>query len=237
MKLLCGDYRTQSGTASALEESQLVTSQPTMIMGTLMENLLYGIVPDAAFDEHGLLKDPLPELVCLPASEECMWRLCKAAGVSRVLIGDTFEKGKWASQQLTKVMPWLPRADSVQIGLVRALLHRPSVLLLLRVGSDWSLDEQASLHCIIEAYLTCNGDIEQMVDEIEAGNPKKLTGATSLNSVVICAADPLLGARLNMERDMVLTIETPSRATFKKVADGLNDKAITDDLPPTQGAP
>ena len=131
-------------------------------------------------------------------------------------------------------MLWLPRADSVQIGLVRALLHRPSVLLLLRVGSDWCLDEQASLHSIIEAYLTCNGDIDQMVDEIEAGNPKKLTEATSLNSVVICAADPLLVARLNMERDMVLTIETPSRVTFKKAADGLKEKDVAGDLPVTE---
>ena len=222
MKMLCGDLKAQQGTCAVLEQAQLVTSQPVVLMGTLYENILYGVVPDEAFDAAGRLKAELPERVRLPASERDIWRLCKAAGVSRALIGDTFVAGEWGAQQLAKVVPWLPLADIVQIGLVRALLQEPQVLLLLRVGSDWCLEEQRKLQRIVEAYLSCDGDIHRMVDEIEAGNPSALRVPTSRNAVVVCAADPLLAASLDMQRDLVLCIDSPSRATLKRAADGLD---------------
>ena len=222
MKLLCGDFKTQSGTAVSLCEAQLVVSHPVVLMGTLMQNILYGVVPDQAFNEDGILCNPMPSHIegLLPTSEENMWRLCRCAGVSRVLIGDTFVPGKWASQQLAKVVAWLPLADIVQIGLVRALLHQPSVLMMLRVGSDWALADQAQLSNLLEAYLTCNGDIGKMLAEVEAGNPNKLKAPTSKNAVIVCAADPLLASRLDEHRDSVLTIESPSKATFLTVEDG-----------------
>jgi len=188
-------------------------------MGTLLQNILYGVLPDRAFGPDGLLVDPLPDGIELPTSEENMWKLCRVVGLSETLIGETYEPKVWASKHLVKVAPWLPRDDIVQVSLVRALLHRPSLLLLFKVGSDWAIEEQEELKAVIEAFLACNGHIESMVAYLLEGKGREMKqqkGETSSCGVVWSAPDPLLAIWLEEERDLVLSVDSKDRGTLTK---------------------
>ena len=116
---------------------------------------------------------------------------------------------------------WIGGSSPAQVSLVRALLHRPSVLLLDRIGGNWTPGEQ-QLRCLLEAFLACDGDIDGMIEQLvsEALDSRlELSAATSSCVVVWCAPDPVLASCLQSARDLVLTIQSPSRAALGTVSD------------------
>ena len=84
-------------------------------------------------------------------SDKQLYELCTRVGMSSALLGSTYSPG-WSMKQ---VKPKTHRnvADLDKILLVRAVVRRPSILLLNQVGDAWGAEDKLKLGDVVRGYL------------------------------------------------------------------------------------
>lgn len=234
LKLFSGALEPEAGICKTLPtlRVQLVQGGTRDLMrGTLRSNLLYG----AAISVQHRIDD------------RQLWQLCRRCGMSRGVIGAKYDPS-WASARI-EPKAWSSRfslSDLGRIVLVRALLRRPDVLLLHRVGDLWEPHEQQRLVELIRAFLDETLDvglqgfnhapaplITNAVSDSAAG--AKFVAAARIQAlfkgkklrqrlkrprrtVVWSTSEPLLRLALR-PKEAVLTLESRSVVTLRAPAD------------------
>ena len=166
MRMLNGSIRAQGGTCACFPtlRAEIVHSDSSqqIMMASILENLLYGIVPhekidsgdvegyerfrdEAAAGEGEYIRRYLP-------SEEQLHALCKHVGISDALVGATHVPC-WSSLHLKAVHAWAEPMDFCKLALARALLRAPDVIMLHHVGDGWDEKSMSTLVDLVGAFL------------------------------------------------------------------------------------
>ena len=103
---------------------QLVTQEAEFLEGSLLQNLLYGVVPAAAIEGGAIVDEAAAAAV---PSLWTLWRLCVRIGVSSSVVGASYDPAWGALPMTSSTRSWMLLEDRVKLALARALLHRPSV--------------------------------------------------------------------------------------------------------------
>lgn len=148
LRMLMGQLVPDSGYAAfnPLMHVQMVSEVPSVVEGTLRENLLMGS------RTFRLSTDLQPKNVQL-------WNMCKKVGVSTALLGPAVTN-EWARLPMTNPGSLNDHSldDLRKLALVRALLQRPDVLVLSQLGKGASKDEIHQLEEVVRQFL--NGSID-----------------------------------------------------------------------------
>lgn len=179
---------------------------PELLEGSLLQNLLYGVLPAAAVVGGEIDADAAPNVPPL----QTLWRLCRHVGLSAAVIGAAYDP-QWGALRMGGARSWLMAEDQAKVALVRALLHCPDALLLFRVGDLWDLPEQRRLAALLRSFV--DGSLDKLTRP--AGRARSRFGRTVLWSTL----DPVLAAALDAKDDLVLTLETSRRASLRTAAD------------------
>ena len=214
MNMLVGALPPHGGVANcfaACRSAQLVSRQAhtQTLTESLLENLLYGIVANT----H-IAGGQLTPGAGVP-SEAQLWALCHLVGVSAALIGLQPVEG-WTRRPLANLgMVLAPEpADMMRLVLVRALLHRPDVLLLDRVGDDLEPAAQDALVHTVRRYLEHDPHLDGLTGMHLASLEKRRAAATRFTprTVLWSTRDPNLRAKIGaVAHGRVLSLEAPNR--------------------------
>ena len=210
LMLLRGSLTPQTGLAFLAPglRSQLVTQTAEIFQGSLLANILYGVVPAAAVEGGRLVKDVGERIPTL----ETLWRLCVRVGVSASVVGERYTE-EWGALSLAYWKTWLLPEDRAKLALVRSLLHCPDALLLYRVGDLSDLKQQRELAALLRSFL--DGSIDGLT------HAQGRVRSRAVRTVLWCASDPIFADALDQKDDLVLTLESPRRASLRRGADAL----------------
>jgi len=210
MKIVGMQIAPQSGSCVLLPESfqSVIGGELALLRGSLWENLVYGVLEDE-FNK------------ATPAFREAVWNLCRRAGFSPTILGSN-PNGNWGDTDVNVGPNKLGKKQLVKVGLVRALLHQPEMLLLHGVGNSWDEAEQQQLVSLIHAY--ANGEIAEQLEAVTAMDNSRIDLSQTLvtksvgnkRTVLWSAPEELLvKACSNVDRDVFVTLESPSCATLR----------------------
>ena len=210
LMLLRGSLTPQTGLAFLAPglRSQLVTQTAEIFQASLLANILYGVVPAAAVEGGRLVKDVGERIPTL----ETLWRLCVRVGVSASVVGERYTE-EWGALSLAYWKTWLLPEDRAKLALVRSLLHCPDALLLYRVGDLSDLKQQRELAALLRSFL--DGSIDGLT------HAQGRVRSRAVRTVLWCASDPIFADALDQKDDLVLTLESPRRASLRRGADAL----------------
>ena len=201
--MLGGLMEPQEGIARCTTAAQLVDAHAlSLFNGSLRENLLQNAMCRITGSE--------------PSSED-VWTLCHRVGMSEALIGSYCGAlVGWEDQRVhtSAGAVSLTHNDAVCVALVRALLARPTALLLHAVGAGWPRAQQLQLLLLLRAYL--DGSLAQLTHR-HAKEPA-IKSRQVRTSVLWSVSEGCL--ELLTSGDMILSIESESRATLRKVGGG-----------------
>jgi len=205
LQLLAGMLTPQKGLAFFAPglRVQLVSQSPEMIEGSLLELLLYGVVPAAAVKDGKVAANfasAVPDL-------QTIWELCRHVGVQPTIIGAVYSSD-WAARSVSNAERWMPLEDRGKLTLVRALLHCPDALLLYRIGDLWNIPEQRKLIGIVRSFV--DGSLDKLT------RPLSRHKWCRPRSVIWSTLDPILWSALDGPGDFTLTLESPSSATLSR---------------------
>ena len=214
VQMLAGHVFPTTGIARSIARMQVVESDFLAAPGSLWDNL----VLNAKCRHTGAM----PEL-------KNVWELCRRVGISSSVIGDQFgDNLGWETRPFNSSN--VPYDDQLRVAIVRALLARPDVLILYRVGSDGSLGYQRKLMEVMRAFLS--GELAEFTHaHVTAGSQKnntKIRSSQTRQSVLFCGSDMVL-AHLLDDTDAVLSIDSKSSGTLQPAKTAFPDrKAIMD---------
>ena len=147
-----------------------------------------------------------------------VWELCRLVGMSPSIIGRTFDAiPGWEKRAMSNAT--VPVDDQERIALVRALLQRPDVLVLFRVGGGWSLAHQRQLVHVLRGFL--DGSLQTHTHRHAQLNASKGSRQTR-PSVLFVASDMTLAHLLGAD-DVVLSLESCASGTLRTYGDAFPD--------------
>ena len=99
-------------------------------------------------------------------TQEYVWCLCEYVGIRPSIIGREY-KHNWATVAMDSLTPVCDEAEYFKIGLVRALLQRPQVLIIDALVDGMHFDAIANLTTILREYIARDSDEILKVDDNE----------------------------------------------------------------------
>jgi len=213
LNLLHGRAMPSMGLATCVRKSALVGSASVHLLvfgGSLKANLLYAASSSSGKRATHVTDTEEDRII----SDQDLWELCRRAGISSSLIGSKFAPG-WAEVDVSLDV-FLDEEDLVKVCLVRQLLTYPDALLLYRIGENWPLHTQLELYAFVRSYL--DGTLSDVTHNHLRSSDRAGARAND-RTVLIAASNETRLHALNAPGDLVLTLESKSRAVMSSQAD------------------